>query len=351
MIILIPAYEPDERLVALIAALRERTAEFQYVVVDDGSGAQSAGVFDQLRADGVRVLTHFPNRGKGFSLKQGFAYIAQAFPGESVICADCDGQHTPDDICIVADAMQQCDGEIVLGVRAFSGAVPLRSRFGNDFTRRLFGLVTRRAIDDTQTGLRGYASSLLPWLGTVPGERFEYELSVLLEATRLRMPITQVAAQTIYLEHNASSHFRPLQDSWRIMLPLVKFGGASLGAFVIDTTLLLVMHSLTESILISALVARAVSSSVNFATNRNLVFSDRRDKHIGIEAAQYWGLVVALLSVNIALLSAFTGIGLSLFVAKMVTEIVLFIASFRIQRRFVFARPRDPRSGAHRGSA
>lgn len=340
MIVLIPAYQPDERLIALIQALQVADPTVRLVVVDDGSGAASQPVFDNACALGAIVLAHTPNRGKGYALKRGFDYIAEAFPGADVVCADCDGQHRPDDIMRVARALETGGEDIVLGVRAFSGAVPIRSRFGNDFTRRLFGLVTRRTIHDTQTGLRGYSSATLPWLLTIPGDRFEYELSVLLSATRLRMPIREVAVETIYLEHNASSHFRPLQDSWRIMRSLLTFAGSSLLAFAIDTTALLLLNAATGSLVFSALGARAISSSINFATNRNLVFSDRRDKHIGVEAGQYWALVVVLLALNITLLSVLTQVGISLFVAKIVTEFGLFIASFRIQRRFVFARPR-----------
>lgn len=340
MIVLIPAYEPDERLTALVEALQDEDPAPRLVVVDDGSDSSTQPVFDTLRTRGVHVLAHAPNRGKGYALKQGFAFIEREFPGEPVVCADCDGQHRPEDILLVGKSLESGSEDIVLGVRAFSGAAPLRSRFGNDFTRRLFGVITRRTLHDTQTGLRGYSAETLPWLRTVPGDRFEYELSVLLSATRMRTPISEVAIETIYLEHNATSHFRPLQDSWRIMLPLATFAGSSLFAFGIDTVALLMLHAATGSLVLSALGARAISSSINFATNRNLVFSDRRDKHIGMEAAQYWGLVAVLLGVNIAMLSMLTQVGLSLFAAKMVTEIVLFIASFRIQRRFVFARPR-----------
>ena len=340
MIVLIPAFQPDERLPALVQDLLLHAPNLHIVVVDDGSGPASEAAFDAVRALGARVIDQAPNRGKGFALKRGFAFIEQEFPGESVACADCDGQHTAADILRVLEELRIKSEDIVLGVRAFSGAVPLRSRIGNDLTRRLFGAVTRRVIHDTQTGLRGYSPSLLPWLQTVEGDRFEYELTVLLEATRRRIPIREVGISTVYLEHNATSHFRPFQDSIRVMVPLGKFAGSSLFAFGLDTATLLVLHRVTGSIVFSAVAARALSSSVNFATNRNLVFSDRRDKRIGAEAAQYWGLVATLLTVNILMLGLLTQVGLSLFVAKIVTEIGLFIASFRIQRRFVFARPR-----------
>ena len=60
-------------------------------------------------------------------------------------------------------------------------------------------------------------------------------------------------------------------------------------------------------------------------------------------ALRYWGLVGVLLAGNYAVLSTLTGLGLPLLPAKLLTEIVLFGASYLIQRAFVFARPR--RSG------
>lgn len=340
MIVLIPAYQPDERLPGLIRGLLDADPSVRVVVVDDGSDARCRPVFEAAAGLGATVIGHSPNRGKGFTLKQGFEHIRREMPGEAVVCADCDGQHTVGDIMLVAAALREGDAPMVLGVRAFTGRVPFRSRFGNEFTRWVFELATRRAVHDTQTGLRGYAPEILPWLGTVPGDRFEYELSLLLEAAGRHIPIREVQIETVYLDANASSHFRPLQDSARIMLPLAKFAGSSIMAFGIDTVALLALNALTSSIPLSAIGARAISSSINFATNRSLVFADRRGKHLGVEAGQYWLLVVVLLGANILLLAGLTRIGLSLLVSKVITEFVLFVASFRVQRRFVFARPR-----------
>ena len=83
------------------------------------------------------------------------------------------------------------------------------------------------------------------------------------------------------------------------------------------------MTPVSGSIPAAAFGARVISSSINFATNRSLVFSDRRGKHLGVEAAQYWALVVVLLVSNISLLSLFTHLGLSLLAAKVITDVVL----------------------------
>jgi hypothetical protein len=116
----------------------------------------------------------------------------------------------------------------VLGVRRFEGAVPLRSKVGNTVTRVLFHAVTGRPVQDTQTGLRAYPNHLLDWLTSVPGDRFEYEMNVLLHAARAGHPIDEVVIATTYLEDNASSHFSSLSDSVRIYRPLLRFAATSL---------------------------------------------------------------------------------------------------------------------------
>jgi glycosyltransferase involved in cell wall biosynthesis len=191
------------------------------VVVDDGSG-RSAHVLDTAASLGCTVLRHSVNRGKGVAIKTGLEHIVEARPGHDVVCADADGQHHVGDILRVAHQVA-ATGRMVLGVRRFDTAtVPVRSRVGNAVTRALFRAATGRPARDTQTGLRGYPAALLPWLTSVPGERFEYEMRVLLDASRCGRRIDEVDIATTYLAGNASSHFGSLSDSVRVYRPLIR---------------------------------------------------------------------------------------------------------------------------------
>jgi putative flippase GtrA len=231
-----------------------------------------------------------------------------------------------------------------LGQRHFSGGtVPRRSKWGNTATRWMFRLATGRLIQDTQTGLRGYPANLLPWLQTVPGERYEYELNILLHAADAGLIIENLSISTIYLEENKSSHFRPLIDSARIYGPLVKFAASSLTAFTIDTVTLLLLNALTGSLLLAVVGARVLSSAVNFAVNRRVVFERGREGRTTAAAAQYFVLVIGLLGVNYTALLASQAAGLPLLPAKLVTELVLFGISFAVQQRVIF---RSSRSGS-----
>ena len=67
------------------------------------------------------------------------------------------------------------------------------------------------------------STDLVPWLLNLDGNRFEYEFNMLLEAKKSGHQISEVPIETVYLEENKSSHFRPIRDSIRIYSPFLKF--------------------------------------------------------------------------------------------------------------------------------
>ena len=199
-----------------------------------------------------------------------------------------------------------------------------------------------------------------------PGDRFAFEQNVLLRCRRGGVATREVPIETVYLDGNASSHFRPVVDSLRIMLPLLLFAGSSLLAFGLDTILLLALNALTGMLVPSIIAARVVSASVNFAVNRRVVFragstgsptgrgrtrrlDGARSAELPRQALRYAVLALALLASNVVWLDALTRYGLPLVVAKIATEAVLFVTSYGVQRSFVFgAQPArsELRSGA-----
>jgi glycosyltransferase involved in cell wall biosynthesis len=340
MIILIPAFEPGDSLVRIVRELRDDSPWSIVLVVDDGSGPAYAPVFAAASAQGAEVIGYDHNRGKGFALKTGFRHVLAHYPDEAVVTADSDGQHRVTDIVRVAEHLSSRDHSepaIVLGGRRFAGNVPLRSRFGNSVSRVAFRLAAGLSIGDTQTGLRGFSSGTLPWLLTVEGDRFEYETRMLLATREAGIALEELEIDTVYLEHNASSHFRPIVDSVRVMRPLLTFAVVSLGSFLLDLVVLEVIFALSGSLVFSVVGARVVSGTANFLANRRAVFARSR---VGIrrQALRYVGLALALLAASYASIALLTAVGAPLLAAKITTDITLYIASYLVQRRFVFAR-------------
>lgn len=220
--ILIPAYKPDMRLVELTNLLLTHD-DLRVVVVDDGSGEGFRDVFSAL--DGrVHFITYPVNKGKGGALKTGIKYIYDNMPEcERLITADADGQHTYPDIQKVIEKSIECPGALVLGSREFDGDVPFRSKFGNSLTRLVFSVATGVRVRDTQTGLRGFDREGMKAFLDVPGERYEYEINVLLVAARSKTPIHEVTIKTVYINDNESSHFNPVKDSMKIYSCIFRF--------------------------------------------------------------------------------------------------------------------------------
>ncbi|MBQ3074614.1 MAG: glycosyltransferase, partial [Clostridia bacterium] len=98
MTIIIPAYKPDEKLIALLHDLKKST-DARLLIINDGSGEAFEPIFDQVRSLGVTLLVHPQNKGKGAALKTAFQYLLDEGRTDEVICtADADGQHLPKDI-------------------------------------------------------------------------------------------------------------------------------------------------------------------------------------------------------------------------------------------------------------
>lgn len=344
MWVLIPSYEPDARLPELVARIAPHA---RVLVVDDGSGDPFRELFTASGRAGAVVVTHSENEGKAAALRTGFRWLIDNAPGDVVVCADSDGQHLPADVLAVGThaserAAAGLPDAIVLGARGFTGKVPLRSRLGNTVTSLLVAAVTGRRLADTQTGLRAYPPTLLSWLLDVRGERFAYELRMLLDAAREGVPVVEIPIDTVYLEHNESSHFRPIADSWRVMLPVLLFAGSSLIAFGLDTIALLALSSLTGSLGLAIVGARLLSGAVNFTLNRRTVF--RSKGRLAPQIARYVVLAAGLLAASYGGLWALTTLGVPLLIAKVLTDLTLFGASYAVQRAHVFGRPRAVRA-------
>ncbi len=336
MKLIIPAYEPDNKLLKLIQDIQANTG-YEIIIVDDGSSARCRPVFQAAIIKGCTVLTHTRNQGKGAALKTAFTYLLQNKEAESIVCADCDGQHTWQDIKQITLATAGHNTSIILGCREFVGNVPFKNLIGNKITRGIFSMISGIKIKDTQTGLRGFSPQMLPWLIHLKGNRYEYEMNQLLEAKSAGYELYSIPIATIYENNNEGSHFHPVRDSIRIYLPILKFSLSSISCGILDFVLLLILHRLTDNLMFSVTAARIISSLCNYFLNKNMVF---HSKGLHLTAFfKYYALVIFILACNYLLLTFLVDIlRLSLVAGKLLTEGILFFLSYIIQQKFIFRK-------------
>lgn len=338
-IALIPVYEPSELFIELVQQLY--TEHFKIIIVDDGSSSNFSCIFD-IAAGYATVLKHPINRGKGAALKTGFAFIQTHFSEDFVIVTlDADGQHRVEDAVKVCEAAIKNPACIVLGSRSFKGNVPARSRFGNTLTKSIYGIFTGVHIQDTQTGLRAFCAGLLPFFMEIPGDRYEYEMNVLLKCTHTHLPIKEVAIETIYMDDNASSHFHALKDSFLIYKNILKFSASSFIAFLVDYGFYSLFIIITthwgwyNGVQLSNIMARTISSITNFTINKKFVF--KNTDSLLKTAIQYFSLVILIMSGNTILLTYLVHtIHVNRFLAKAFTEITFFVFSWMVQQYLIF---------------
>ena len=349
--VIVPSYNPDEKLRATVAGLVD--AGFSdIIVVDDGSIPEKKRNFPE-EGGGVTLLRHEVNRGKGAGLKTAFAYILENRP-DAVGCVtvDGDGQHRPSDVASCVREMLANPSCVVLGARDFSlPGVPVRSRKGNRITCNVFRLLFGMKLSDTQTGLRCIPRSLLGDFIGVKGDRYEYETNMLLEMKRAQIPFREVKIETVYINDNETSHFRPVRDSIRIYGLIFAFALSSVLCAAVDIGLFTLFNflfarwGLKYDYFFAVAAARIISSAVNYVVNRKAVFG-RGD---GASVVRYYTLAAGLLVTSGILGTAITRLipvdwGWLDTVIKTAVDLLLFAVSFRIQNDWVF----KTKKGEHR---
>ena len=353
--VVLPSLDPDEKLTAVIDGLLEYG--FTHIIlVNDGSKQENLHYFENAAAQHpeITLLHHEVNRGKGAALKTAFTWFLENRPDSvGVVTVDGDNQHHPEDTRACAMRMME-GGKLVLGVRDFSQPdVPARSRTGNRITSLVFKVLVGMNISDTQTGLRAIPTKDVRTLLGIYGDRFEYETNMLLAMKEYGIGFEEVKIRTVYIEENKSSHFRAVQDSWRIykliLAHFFRYGLASIASAIIDTgvfsLLSAVLHPVLSGFLLSAVPAvgaRVLSSLCNFFLNKKLVFASKVSTKKAL--LRYYMIAIPNMLLQAGLTYALSALLCipddATFLRTLIYVVVmcvLFIATFVLQQRWVFA--------------
>lgn len=333
---LIPAYCPDDVLISTVQSLQEK--EVTCIVVNDGSPKDYDPVFEKVSADAI-ILNDLNNRGKGYALKKGLKYIQTNMDPCVVITCDADGQHEVKDVIRAANMAQRHPDSIVIGMRDFNSKdVPDCSRMGNEITEKIFALCTGIHIHDTQTGLRAFHSDLLPMMLKAQGDRYEYEMNVLLDAVTIGIPILEIEIATVYENGNENSHFHKVRDSIRIYSQLLKFAGSSIACAAVNLgvfTGLAAVFPGTMGLLSADAAACAASGTLTYRFGKKL-----SNDTVPISSKnQYVQSSIIIFVTDIAVLYILTNyFYLSALYAKAITIILLFGALWGAERALIFKK-------------
>lgn len=343
--LLIPIYEPNEKVVPFLKNFKKDDFDL-FLVVNDGSDKERFdSIYEQIKKETVfDVIGYEVNQGKGHALKCGIQHLLELDNDlDFIITADGDGQHTYKDILNVRDNAESTPNTLILGSRNFyQEGLPRNSRVGNKFSSKYFKISTGKKVKDTQTGLRAIPKDLYHLSLTTKGERYDYEMNFLMDAAR-NYPYKEVDIETIYEnQKNETSHFRPFVDSVKIyktpllyiLISLLSFG-IDIGLFHLFSTCVFTSNS-EQQVFLSSITARVISGIFNFLMFHFVVFQSRDD--IGKKAIKYWILWTINLGLSSGLTYAFKKLPAHLTFIKFIIDTFLAIINYIINLSVIFVR-------------
>jgi len=213
----VPTYNHWRALPDVLARLRaEGLAVF---VIDDGSAEPARAAIAALAAprDGVVVLRHEANQGKGAAVLTGFAR-AGAAGFSHALQVDADGQH---DLSVLAGLLataRRHPEALVCGAPIYDASAPAARRIGRQVTRFWVAVETLcLGLPDSMCGLRVYPLAAVGRLTERVrlGRRMEFDTEILVRLVRDGAPLAVVPVAVRYDAAN-QSNFALFADNWRI---------------------------------------------------------------------------------------------------------------------------------------
>ncbi|NQU38855.1 MAG: glycosyltransferase family 2 protein [Lentisphaerae bacterium] len=220
-LVLMPCYNEAPRIEAVIRDVKRVLPEATIVVIDDTSTDDSARL---ARAAGAIVLTHGCNLGYGAALETGYLF-ARRHGYAPVMQLDADGQHPPEELPRLLEALRSGEADIVIGSRHFEGPdknTPFVRRCGHALFAGIIRLMTGLRTTDPTSGLRALSQRAIDLFasGVFPCDYPDSDVIVMAHLAGLRVrevPVTMRAR-----EGGASMHsgLKPLYYAIKMLLSL-----------------------------------------------------------------------------------------------------------------------------------
>ncbi|MGC9969812.1 MAG: dolichyl-phosphate beta-glucosyltransferase [Bryobacteraceae bacterium] len=226
--IVIPAYNEEARLPSTLSAILSHLAargwaDYEVLVVNDGSTDSTAAVTEQIRAahPGIRLLENPGNRGKGYSVRHGMLETR----GEWVLFTDADLSAPIEELDKLLDAARDEQAAVAIGSRALDRSlIALHQSWFRETAGRIFNLlmrlVTGLPFADTQCGFKLFEGGAAREVFRRQRiERWGFDAEVLFIARKLGYKMVEVPVRW---SHSAGTKVSMLGDSVNMFLDLLR---------------------------------------------------------------------------------------------------------------------------------
>jgi hypothetical protein len=219
-IILIPAFNEDQRIATVIDGIKNAMPEADILVINDGSRDNTEFA---ARHAGAIVVSHPFNMGYGATIQTGYKY-ARDKGYDYLIQLDADGQHDPSCIPLLLEPVVSGDVDIAIGSRFMGNSYrpPFARRVGMAIFRQIVSLVTGKFITDTTSGFQAFNRDVICFFATdiFPVDYPDADMLIMLHRAGFRMTEVPVRMYENSVGKSMHSGIKPLYYMFKMLLSI-----------------------------------------------------------------------------------------------------------------------------------
>lgn len=355
--VVIPSYNPDVKLSMFVDELI-MSGFSDIIIVDDGSDFGIRNVetaFEYVKEKAECTILHHPsNLGKGMALKTGFKFCMHNRSKDTIVVTmDDDGEYSVADVNACLEDYEENHMEaspVLIASRDLkAGTYSTKRLIVNKIAGIAMTYLCGVDVKDVQTGLRLIPIKYMKKLLKVDGERFDYEINMLVE---LKYNNIATVEHIISKEKETTiryANYNPIWDICRLIAVMLKYAASSLAATVLDVGVFyLIILCMDDALLdidksagmfMATVVARVVSSTFNCVVNKRTVFKSDEPMKWVIIKFYIFSILRAFVSYAMILGASYllgTYADTATVVVKLIVDLILFFAGYGIQKKFIF---------------
>lgn len=326
IVVLIPAYNPEERIINYVKELKEKG--YTVIIVNDGSDKKHHVLFESL-VDDCKIINCPYSKGKGNAIKKGLSFIKVHNQDKKGVCI------LEEDYPI--DKIEKLNG-------LYEQNIFFVHTKGKRFLSKIFSMIYHQEFKNVDSSLLGFSMKYIDQMLEV--DENCYEVQALIDCVQREIEVKEIVVQ----QNNEYFHLKNKEGNilYVIFLHLFRFISSSIISSVIDVLLAWLLLDVLKiwmtsdfwRIAIASLVARIISTIENYVYNKKIVFKERTE-------SKQTGRRFLVLTVVITVLSTLFVYGASSLnimsekLAKPVGDLLLFLLSYNVQMKWVFAGEKE----------